>query len=155
MATTTTSMNELSESVAIRNKIVQARQLLNPPPVKTGRIPKWLKSRLLKAVKEGRLKSDLPPKMIYVGSILLNNPLTRGIAEHSWLDHWGTSKLSRQPESNDDIFVSEPYHISPESMEKIHQFAKVLDLGFVVLANSWHYPGATFRIEFYPREADE
>jgi hypothetical protein len=66
----------------------------------------------------------------------------------SWLDHWGKSR----GEDGQEVFVSEPYHMDPDDMEKIDQFAELLQLDWTLNAKSWHYPGHTFRVEFWPRE---
>jgi len=134
------------ERVNQREYIRQARELLGAEKVKIGRIPIWLKRRLVQAVKDGRIESDWPAELRFVEDILQNDAPTRG-----WLDHWGSARSSRSYVKG-EMFVSEPYDLCPDKMEKIDQFAELLQLDWHVLANSWHYPGYTFRVEFWPRE---
>jgi len=129
------------ERVNQREYIRRARELLGAEPVKIGRIPMWLKKRLVKAVKGERIESDLPPALLFASWILENDAPTRG-----WLDHWGASRDA----SGEEVFVSEPYNIDPDQMAKIDRFAELLGLDWQLNAKSWHYPGYTFRIEFWP-----
>jgi hypothetical protein len=135
-------LEQLDQSEYIR----QARALLGSEQVKQGRIPMWLKRRLVQAVKDGRLESRWPAELRFAEDILQNDAPTRG-----WLDHWGSARSSRCYVKG-GMFVSEPYDLCPDKMVKIDQFALLLQLDWHVLAKSWHYPGSTFRLEFWPRE---
>lgn len=124
--------------------IRQAREVLKPTPVRTSHVPTWLKKRLVLASREG--KFDVNPAVGLLGSAVLHT-VTEDADDDRWLDHWG----STEDESVGmlDCFVSEPYYFHQGSVQA---FADLLDLEWVMSPNSWHYPGHTFRLLFFPRK---
>jgi hypothetical protein len=64
------------------------------------------------------------------------------------LDHWGTTEDNGREE-----FVTEPYGLN---FELAAAFAEMLGLEWRYSANSWWYPGHTFRVSFFPpRDAEQ
>lgn len=129
--------------------IEEARRLHQPTPVKQNHVPRWLRSRLLEAFREGRAsKAWLPYRHCTRGESLL-----WALADHlrteyggSWLDHWGSTTMH-----GEQVFVAEPY-LNPNHLENARRFADVLDLDFRIDANSWWYPGSTTRLIFRQRK---
>ena len=134
MTTQTSSMADVQQEI-----IDRARDLLQPSAVKTGRIPPWLRWKLRAAKREGRIdpagESD---------TWLLQAAVVAAGGGGLWMDHWGRTDWNFK-----DVFVTEPYHFEEEP---VRRFAELLDLDYRVSANSWHYPGSTFRILFFPKE---
>ena len=119
--------------------IKEARELLQPSKVKTGKIPPWLRSKLRKAKREGRIDPVGPGDCF-----LLEAAAIASSGSAAWLDHWGRTAWNFK-----DAFVSEPYQFEEESARK---FAELLGIDCELSPNSWHFPGRTFRLLFYPKE---
>lgn len=68
---------------------------------------------------------------------------------HPWFDHWGTipAPYKGLPER---VLVSEPYHITPESMKAIIQFAARHNLVWDISGGAEHHPTCC-RLIFWPR----
>jgi hypothetical protein len=99
----------------------------------------WLKKRIRLAIKSRRIETAYSD----ADSVLLNCNLTK-----RWLDHWGTSNTPRHKQT----FVAEPYDVTASTVASVDQFAEILGLDWCLRANSYWFPGNTFRIEFWPRE---
>lgn len=83
------------------------------PPVRKHKIPRWL----LNSVKQltGKKHWELAPYIENTGK-------TAG-----WLDHHGTAMLDGR-----EIFVSQPYHLHPETKASLARFCDLFDLNFEV-----------------------
>jgi hypothetical protein len=128
--------------------IQSARKLLKPTPVRLNKIPRWLQERLHEVRPRG--SRGYQGYAIYgAGEILYDVVHTACKGSHpSLLDHWGTTVVNGQ-----EWFVTEPYHLN---LEAAKNFAGMLGLKWDYSANSWWYPGNTFRISFYlPRKEAE
>jgi len=113
-----------------------ARQVMSVSPVATGRIPSWLKTRLKAAVKAKKLSDDGR----YIDP--LTSALGNAIDGAFVLDHWGTSRLGHGMKG--EVFVSEPYDHEVD-YKKVRKLCGLLNVGFLMTSNSWHYPGSTCR----------
>ncbi len=105
--------------------LIAARKALTPSPVKLGKVPTWLKKSMKLVFKD-------PDKEIH-------SPI--------WSDHWGTAEWG----SHKDAFVSEPYGIGIDTLVAVDDFAKKVGCEWKLCSNSYHFPGNTFRIVFYPK----
>ena len=83
------------------------------PPVRKHKIPRWL----LSAVKRltGKKHWQLAPYIENTGK-------TAG-----WLDHHGTAVLDGR-----EVFVSQPYHLHPETKTSLARFCDLYDLNFEI-----------------------
>ncbi len=127
--------------------LAQARHLLRPTPVKRDHIPLWVTQRLKKAAREGKFEE--PPYASSRSRLLaaVESVSNRDQDDTLWMDHWGTTVLF-----GDQFFVSEPYVIP---LEPIKRFSELLGLPWVLDANSWHYPGNTYRVLWFsPQNAE-
>ena len=121
--------------------IKRARKLLCPSEVKTGRIPRWMRTKLQALQRQGIINSC--HKDFYLEDL-------KRVADgeqspiRSWLDHWGWTDWNFH-----ECFVAEPYGLDEGAMKSIARFAELLDAEYCISANSWHYPGSTIRILFY------
>jgi hypothetical protein len=131
------------ERVNTKEYIRQARDLMPVAEVKQWAMPKWFLDRLRRAIRDGRFVTEFAESPT---TALTSNKLTRG-----WLDHWGSSRNVRKCIPADRVFVSEPYELCIGKLNRIQRFADLLGLYWMLCARSWHYPGSTFRIEFWPK----
>lgn len=119
----------------------RARKLLGPTPVKAGAIPKWLRSRMLVAKRSGSIEAMGTTNWALInGCTTVVSHLT-DTSGFLWLDHWGSTNWNFM-----ECFVTEPYGCEHNAFEA---FANLLKLDWRLSANSWHYPGSTFRALFY------
>jgi hypothetical protein len=115
-------------------QVVQAaRKILKPSPVRNG-VPGWFRRALLNAF----------PAEGGDGASVVNSVKRR--LRLSWLDHWGATEWRDQT-----AFVSEPYHLTLEDMQSIAELTKAIGCTYEIDANSFHYPGRTFRILILPQ----
>lgn len=122
-------------------EILTRREYLKPTPVIDGKVPTWMRKRLLSLKAEGRIKAFSNSNNQLLAGLLAKIP-----AKYSWFDHDGTSIVD-----GCEIFVNEPYHYYAEPNQA---FADLLDCELYVLANSWWYPGWTIRVAFWPKTMD-
>ena len=129
-------------SGATYQQCYEARNLLTPTEVNSGKFPRWLAKRIRERLKV--------PSQTYNGRDLIDFALKEiarlANSSHTmnFLDHWGTTKFYSDGRVS---FVSEPY-LSPEQVLSAYEFAKFLDLEFSIESNSWHFPGSTTRLLF-------
>lgn len=118
-------------------KIVKGvRYDMDVPPVRLGKIPMWMRQRLLiyRDKKWGRKwKSGMDYEEVF-----------RKLTAHPWMDHWGESIGSLFIE-----FVSEPY-VSTVEDPLFLQFVDALHMQFLVEPESYYNPGKCCRITFQP-----
>jgi len=111
-------IENVHEETSQEETILAARRILKPTPVRIGHVPRWFK-------KSGAF-----------------GPY--GEISSSWLDHYGSTKLS----DGRVAFVSEPYSVGADQILECEDIAKWLGLDFWVDPNSWWYPGYTIRLIF-------
>jgi hypothetical protein len=111
-----------------------------PPPVKTGRIPRWLAAKVRRAYPRPAFERHRGWEV----DALQNDKTFRCAA---WLDHWGTSTWKGH-----EIFVAEPYPLGVDALRSIAAFCDRYTLAVRVAAGSWHYPTACLRLEFSPAD---
>jgi hypothetical protein len=126
-------MNEYEEQ---DKEIREARKKLKPTKVKSRHVPAWLRSRLLKLRREGKFQSDRTNNYALIFSA------AEAVGCSCLLDHWGSAQRN-----GETVFVSEPYGAEAERVERLATF---LGVNGVIESNSWHYPGYTVRVVFYP-----
>lgn len=145
----TTATKNKRPSASQATIIRRARQILQPTEVSTGTIPAWLVKRLQAANRAGRIDNPrgLHPNVQTDVTFLLPDAVG---PDAQWLDHWGTAACP----VCDDAFVAEPYEFYEETIESAQRFAELLDLSWLYSPNSWHYPGHTFRLLFWPKGAE-
>jgi hypothetical protein len=126
---------------ATERYIDAARAVLKPTPVELHKIPRWLSVRLYQARQEGKIhvKPNMPSYCLLYA--------VAGPDSFDWLDHWGTTTVDGEVE-----FVSELYSLNLKAAKR---FAKLLGLKWRYSANSWWYPGWTYRISFYPPQDEQ
>lgn len=75
--------------------------------------------------------------------------LRRGDTLPGFFDHWGRTLIKGQ-----QILVAEPYctAMSEERWEDVRRFAIRYDLKYMIVPNSFHFPGWTIRILFWDEE---
>lgn len=61
---------------------------------------------------------------------------------NSWLDHCGTIPSSEVGE----VFVSEPYDLTPEDVHDLVEDAERFEFDFLISATSFHFPTRTVRV---------
>lgn len=121
------------------NSIEASRGVLTPEAIRRYHVPSWVRRRLLKAVKEGRLEHPIAG--------MAGGYLVMQAFERPTLDHWGSFKWKGY-----NFFATEPFHIC---MDQLAEFMDLLGEGveYVISPNSWHFPGATFRIAFWESDS--
>ena len=139
----------LDELGFTREFIAHAREVLRPSKVKINHMPGWLTKRMLVAKKAGKFSSLFLSRS---GSNMMVEILAAMPRLSHWADHFGSTILARGGKGPREFFVAEPYGLTEQSALGAIQFAEMLDLGIEIDANSWHYPGSTVRIIFWPKE---
>ena len=125
-----------------RRRIEEARRILKPRKVRAGHVPNWLRRKMLKRFGcESGYTDAWSVLQQTLGRLYGGRP--------RWLDHYGSSK-----QGDVNVFVAEPYSLTAADLRDVAAFATELGLSVAVGSNSWHYPGATVRIEFRPAEVD-
>lgn len=122
--------------------VTEARRLLKPEPVKLHKFPAFFKKAL-------RAAGFKPPYGGGYGENILWEAAEK-FGSTSWIDHWGEAKIW-------DVvcYVSEPYHVTREDHECLEKLCEATGLRYHVHANSWWYPGHTFRVIIRPKVDDE
>jgi len=123
----------------IRAHIDRARKLLQPTPVRSGHVPSWLSKALRRHIKSDLFTYSPTTHCRLQYAVCSKCPYAR------WLDHWGSTTMFGDP-----IFVAEPY-LNEDDLPNIAAFADRLDIAWSLSPNSWHFPGRTTRILFYPK----
>jgi hypothetical protein len=121
-------------------EIREARKRLKPTRVKSRHVPAWLRSRLLKLKREGKLPTARKWPNNY--ELLMAAEKAAGCVH--LFDHWGSTQRNGKI-----VLVSEPYGPCVKSVVKLADF---LGVECSIEANSWHYPGCTVRVVYYPHE---
>lgn len=123
------------------DSIEASREVLTPEAIRRDHVPSWVRRRLLKAVALGRLKRPIAGTE---GGYLVMQAF-----ERPTLDHWGSFKWKGYT-----FFATEPFRIC---MEHLNDFMDLLGDGveYVISPNSWHFPGATFRIAFWESDSSQ
>ena len=118
--------------------IKAARELLEPTPLKKGKIPIWFSKKITKFAREHNIDNDLSSVCWYISEQLgINNPW--------WIDHWGAGRDDRY--NNTGIcFISEPYGIGTDDLRLLDSLCDSMDISYYISANSYHFPGKTIRI---------
>jgi hypothetical protein len=137
--------------------IQQLRDLLRPTRVRPQHIPTWLRDHLQSLHAEGIIQTypGFGPMDLFAAAVDLANGENHSVIR--WLDHWGSTRIST-PNGHLEPFVTEPYCYSVddgytkdrEMWQPLHRFADILGGNYLIDANSWHYPGRTIRILFFP-----
>lgn len=128
--------------MAATTKAAQAaRDILQPSPVRLNHVPAWFRRALLKAFPSAKGYGGGTSGSIVVDAVERNLKL-------SWLDHWGSTEWRGRT-----AFVSEPQDLTLEDMQSVAELAKAIGCTYRMDANSFHYPGRTFRILILPRDA--
>lgn len=114
-------------------QIQAARAILKPSPVRLNKVPPWMRRRLLTARRQRGLDTYSSNSI----DVLFQ------LASARVVDHFGTIDYRGRT-----AFVSEPYALD---IPAIQEFVGMLGPGvrWDVEANSWHFPGQTFRIVFW------
>ncbi len=127
---------------ATAKKAEAARNILQPSPVSLNRVPDWFRRALLRAFPSAKGASGSTSGSNVVDAVSRSLKL-------SWLDHWGSTKWRDRT-----AFVSEPYQLTLEDVQSVADLAKAIGCAYEIDANSFHYPGSTFRILILPRDAN-
>jgi len=118
--------------------IRKRREFFQPSEVKPYKVPKWLIARIYPKVKSGEIDEPITRS----DGCLLETAVKAAGGSGLWFDHYGTTY-----EDGFELFVCEPYEIDVEGAKR---FADLLGLKFAWFANSWWFPGETFRVLFIP-----
>ncbi len=115
------------------------RELLQVTPPNRSRSPRWLLARVKEAVKDKRIGpwTTAPTS----GDAALEQ-LTQTFGG-KWVDHRGMVTFEGY-----ELLVTEPYaaEIGREMFDQLEAAVDVLQAAYLFSANSWHFPGQTFRI---------
>lgn len=122
--------------------IESLREILQPSPVTLGQVPARFTNALRKARREAGYRGSIDAQ-----SLLCSYES----ADVSWLDHWGSTEFRRGDRSL-SVFVTEPYSLTPDSLQLMERIAEDADCRLDLNPNSWWNPGATFRVCFVPKE---
>jgi len=106
-------------------------------PVELGRVPDWLRRRMLKVFG--------PTDCGYTDGHSLFAYWARKCKSLPWIDHWGTTVIDGQK-----ILVSEPYLRRSCDFSDVAEFAESLGCELVIDETSYWYPGKTLRLAFMP-----
>lgn len=125
-------MNQKHE-YGTREFIEAARKVMQPSPVRPCKVPLWMRKRLFAAMRRMGLNAQTN-----ANCELLTTVSPRGLLDHHGRTNW----------HGNDAFVTEPYD---DRSELAAVFAERLGDGveWRLDANSWHFPGRTFRIVFW------
>ena len=119
--------------------IADARALLKPSKVTLCKVPKWFRLTFRKAfpaeIKRAPIKHDAWHTM-------------HNVFHFRWLDHDGQGDWGGKP-----AYISEPYGLTADKVKEIEWLANSLGCEYCITPNSWWYPGSTWRIVFFEREA--
>lgn len=121
--------------------IALARELMQPSVVLLHHIPKWLIRKLQQARREGRFSCQCASmaQSLLDGAVAAAHKNSDTCNE--LLDHWGSTDKGT-------TFVTEPYHLN---LVAAAEFARIVNLDWCYSANSYWFPGSTFRISFFER----
>lgn len=117
-------------------RIWESRDLLTPEPVKLHKFPVFLK----KALRQAGFKSF---RGAYGENILWD--AAEQFGSTSWIDHWGEATIWGVV-----CYVSEPYHVTEADHVCLRKLCEATGMRYQVFANSWWYPGHTFRVVIRP-----
>ena len=97
------------------------------------------------AIKIDQLREILQPNPVEKEKFPRWFRLRRGDKLPGFFDHWG-----RTMTKGGYALVAEPYYtaMSEERWEEVRRFAIKYDLKYMVVPNSYHFPGQTLRILF-------
>lgn len=131
-----------------RRRDEAAREVLKPTPVKSGRVPAFIKTAVTSIAKQRSIRLDAGMSPLSRLQRVLNEFHPRA-GSYPTLDHWGTTDFR-----GSTAFVSEPYSTNGGCLSAWEAFAVAAGLGFRLDANSWHAPGSTIRLMLYEKLAD-
>ncbi len=134
--------------------ISQARLLLRPEMVKTGKIPRWLSKRITAYWKARKAKR---PSTFSLRDTICDVARRAGLEPRAdFLDHYGTTEggLYGCCDEAGECFVAEPYDICGLCVQLLDALEVALDVEWHITANSWHFPGRTIRITIHEPSPD-
>ena len=101
------------------------------------------------AAKINQLRAILQPTPVEKEKFPRWFRLRRGDKLPRFFDHWG-----RTMTRGGNVVVAEPYFtaMTEEQWEEVRRFAIKYDLKYMVVPNSYHFPGLTLRIVFWNKE---
>ncbi len=109
-------------------------------PVDRHRVPEWFRLRLVETLGVPRSHQSRGCLVDWV----------RNTCGATWLDHWGTVSFP----NGEEVFVSEPYHLTPVQMQNIAKIAEATGCDVWVTATSSWYPTKTLRSEFWQKRKE-
>jgi hypothetical protein len=127
--------------------IKQARKVLEPEEVNSGRVPTWLSKRTTAYWKTQKMRR---PSHFSLRETIADIAKANGIrfSGLDFLDHYGsiTGGPYKCCKEAKECFVAEPYGFDLETARLLDAVESALDVVWHISANSWHLPGRTIRI---------